>query len=152
MTPRSTRRAAEMAVIDAAITYVHEPVATSYTYGVLGRAVREYEALGLDTTSQATFSNNSTDTSSEAGASMAEHVGQLAQLCYDEILVSHRNNGVGLTVDALEQILARSHQSVSARVNELRNKGWVTDSGIRRATRSGRSAIVWRPTSQALNR
>ena len=82
---------------------------------------------------------------------MNTHVGKLAKLCFDEIGAVYRNDGVGLTVDALEQILNRSHQSVSARVNELRNKGWVTDSGIRRATRSGRSAIVWTPTVQAMN-
>jgi len=149
MTATSTRRAAEIAIIDAAYRYVD--TWNVYDRAALGRAVAEHEYLGLDTTSQPAFSNNSTDTSAEAGASMNTHVGKLARQCFDEIASVYRNDGVGMTVDALEQVLNRSHQSVSARVNELRNKGWVTDSGVRRKTRSGRPAIVWTPTVQAMN-
>jgi len=149
MTATSTRRAAEIAIIDAAYRYVD--TWNVYDRAALGRAVAEHEYLGLDTTSQPAFSNNSTDTSAEAGASMNTHVGKLARQCFDEIASVWRNDGVGMTVDALEQTLNRSHQSVSARVNELRNKGWLTDSGVRRKTRSGRPAIVWTPTVQAVN-
>ena len=49
----------------------------------------------------------------------------------------------GLTTDEIERILARSHQTVSARVKELRNDGLVVDSGSRRRTRFGRRAAVW---------
>lgn len=35
-------------------------------------------------------------------------------------------------------------QSVSARMNELSEKGYVVDSGARRKTDTGRNAIVWR--------
>jgi hypothetical protein len=150
MTATSTRRAAEVAVIDAAHAYVVDPQGPG-TYRRLLTAVEGHDALGLDTTSQPAFSNNSTDTSAEAGASMFTHVGKLARQCFDEIASVYRNDGVGMTVDALEQVLNRSHQSVSARVNELRNKGWLTDSGVRRKTRSGRPAIVWSPTEQAKN-
>jgi len=149
MTATSTRRAAEIAIIDAAYRYVD--TWNVYDRAALGRAVAEHEYLGLDTTSQPAFSNNSTDTSAEAGASMVTHVGKLARQCFDEIASVYRNDGVGMTVDALEQVLNRSHQSVSARVNELRNKGWLIDSGVRRKTRSGRPAIVWTPTVQAMN-
>jgi len=148
MTTNSTRRAAEMKVIDAAVAWHLRPV---YETGSrLRQAVLDYEALGLDATSQPAFSNNSTDTSAEAGASMVEHVGQLARQCFDEIKAVYMNDGVGLTSDQLEQILNRSHQSVSARVNELRNKGWIRPSGVKRPTRSNRPAIVWMPTVQAL--
>jgi hypothetical protein len=41
---------------------------------------------------------------------------------------------------------------VSARVNDLMKKGWIVDSGIRRKTGSGRSAIVWRPSALAMEK
>ena len=150
MTERSTRRAAEMAVIDAAHAYINHYRFSPHGDDDLAAAVRAHESLGLDDTAQPAFSHNSTDTSAAAGTSMIEHVGQLARQCFDEIAIIYRNDGVGLTVDQLEQLLNRSHQSVSARVNELRNKGWLRDSGVRRTTRSGRKAIVWMPTVQAL--
>jgi hypothetical protein len=151
MTATSTRRAAEIAIIDAAYELVDAPLYSDMNARIdrLRGRVREHEDLGLDTTSQPAFSNNSTDTSAEAGASMVTHVGKLARQCFDEIASVYRNDGVGMTVDALEQVLNRSHQSVSARVNELRNKGWLTDSGVRRKTRSGRAAIVWTVSEQA---
>jgi transposase len=49
----------------------------------------------------------------------------------------------GMTCDEIEQILDMRHQTISARVNELRNGGWIVDSGIRRPTRSNRNAVVW---------
>lgn len=148
MTTRSTLRAAEVALIDAATEYVLVSSVGSYTR--LRNAVDAREQLGLASLGQPAFSNNSTDTSAEAGSSMLGHLGKLAHECYSEIAATYHNNGVGLTVDAIEQRLVRSHQTVSARVNELRNKGWITDSGIRRKTRSGRPAIVWTPTTSAL--
>lgn len=56
----------------------------------------------------------------------------------------------GLTSDEIEADLERTHQSISARVNALKNAGWLVDSGQRRATRSGRQAIVWTPSQQAI--
>jgi hypothetical protein len=49
----------------------------------------------------------------------------------------------GRTADELIVELNRGHATVSARVNELANAGWIVDSGIRRKTRSGREAVVW---------
>ena len=150
MTARSTRRAAEQAIINAAHAYIADPQGPG-NYRRLIVAVEDHDRLGLDTTSQPAFSNNSTDTSAEAGASMNTHVGRLARQCFDEIGTVYRNGGVGLTVDQLEQVMHGKHQTISARVNELRNKGWLADTGIKRPTRSGRPAIVWTPTVQALN-
>lgn len=55
----------------------------------------------------------------------------------------------GLTCDEVEVEMERTHQSISARVNELKNGGWIEDSGERRETRSGAKAIVWTPTEAA---
>ena len=145
MTKNSTRRAAEMAVIAAAHRYVADPQGPG-TYRTLIGAVEDHDRIGLDATVQPTIGNNTTDTSAAAGASVRKSVGQLAQQCLDEIKVVTESGGYGLSVDQIEIILNRSHQSVSARVNELRDKGWVRDSGHRRRTRSGRKAIVWEPT------
>lgn len=139
-----------MMLINAAVGYTSGVGAT--TYNELVRAVQAYEALGLAEVGQPAFSNNSTDTSAEAGASMRNLTGDLSLRCYDEIFISWHHGAIGLTVDQLEIQLSRSHQSVSARVNELRDKGWVRDSGQRRKTRSGRKAIVWTPTEQAKRR
>lgn len=146
---RPTRRAAEIAIIDAAYSYVNAPIYADMIKRerTLAEAVNAHREIGLDDTHQPAFSNNSTDTSAAAGASVRGTLGKLAQQCFDEIEVVKGNGGAGLTVDQLEQLLNRSHQSVSARVNELRDKGWVRDSGFRRPTRSGRKAIVWIPTA-----
>lgn len=157
MTARSTRRAAETELIDAAIGYadtIHWPttISASPEGARFIQALADYNELGLAEVGQPAFSNNSTDTSAAAGDSIRHLTGALSTLCYDEIAAVYRNGGVGLTVDALEQHLQRPHQTVSARVNELRDRGWVVDSGIRRNTRSGRKAIVWQPSEAALRK
>lgn len=149
MTERSTRRAAEMAVLNAAVELIDAPFYADQRAreNKLRKAVRAYEQVGLDATHQPAISNNTTETSTAAGASVRGNIGKLARQCFDEIQVVCDSGSHGLTVDQLEQLLNRSHQSVSARVNELRDKGWVVDSGERRKTRSGRSAIVWKPSA-----
>lgn len=150
MSVRYTRRAAELAVINNAIGYVRGSGAT--TYNQLVYAVNALEELGMDDQARPAFSNNSTDTSNEAGASVLGDVGPLCMKIFEEIELRHKVGGVGLTVDQLEQLMGRSHQSVSARVNDLMNRNWVHDSGLRRKTRSNRPAIVWAPTTWALAR
>lgn len=49
----------------------------------------------------------------------------------------------GLTCDEVETLLNLSHQTASARIRGLRSGGWIRDSGKRRKTRRGRSAVVW---------
>ncbi len=51
------------------------------------------------------------------------------------------------TCDELMQAHDLQHQSASAAVNWLMRNGFVIDSGERRNTRTGRSAIVWRAVS-----
>lgn len=49
----------------------------------------------------------------------------------------------GATDDEIEQRTGLRHQTASARRRELVLLGEVRDSGERRATRSGRKAVVW---------
>jgi hypothetical protein len=149
MTERSTRRAAEMAIIDAAVALTANADSSDIGGGTaaddLIRAVDEYEALGLHAPDRHVTGNNNPDTSHEAGARLRDITGDCRKV-FDEIVV-----GGGLSCDQVEQKLNRTHQTISARVNQLRDWGWIVDSGHRRPTRSGRSAIVWRPTIQAIN-
>lgn len=58
----------------------------------------------------------------------------------------------GATDDQLEQLTGYSHQTVSARRNELVRDGYLEAdrTGLRRQTRQGSPAIVWQPTALAL--
>src|SRR5262245_19853296 len=49
----------------------------------------------------------------------------------------------GATNDEIERELGLIHQNASARTRTLVLKGYVRDSGVTRATRTGRQAIVW---------
>lgn len=145
MTARSRRRRAEMNLIDAAIAhckkYADEWWAATDDALDLYRAVQEYEALGLQALGPAEPGKR--DTSAAAAASLTDVSGE-ALVCFNEIVAAG-----GLTVDQLEVILRRPHQSVSARVNDLVRKGWIVESGMKRKTRSGRQAIVWVPSELA---
>ena len=154
-----------MAVIDAAIAdhkfgdYIEPPpYAEKDVYADrLYEVCIAYLELGLDKPGEAQIPNDGPETSILAGQSLSK-LGKLARQCFDEIFVvsgfglKSPFNWGGLTVDQLEQTLNRSHQSVSARVNELRNKGWIVDSGRKRPTRTGRSAIIWVPSQASRGR
>lgn len=47
------------------------------------------------------------------------------------------------TCDEIEMITGLSHQTASARVNDLKKAYRIHDSGERRKTRSNRNATVW---------
>ena len=80
------------------------------------------------------------DTSKEAAESMTPHVGRLAHQVLGYIV---RQGIRGATCDEIEEALDLRHQTASARVNELMNRGMIVDRGYRRKTRSGRRATVW---------
>ena len=60
-----------------------------------------------------------------------------------KILLWIKDSEVGATCDEVESCLRMSHQTASARIRDLRGHGRLVDSGSRRKTRTGRSAIVW---------
>lgn len=80
------------------------------------------------------------DTSKAAAESMRPHAGGLRERVFN--CVKHAGK-IGITCDALEVLLALTHQCCSARVNELRNAGRIVDSGRRTSTRSGRAAAIY---------
>jgi hypothetical protein len=160
----SRRRTAERVVIEAAQEWVHAKrdftaadVRTSelaqrvITAGhQVAAAVDRLEALGLeDPTAVRTIALPSA-TSTDAAAYMSKRVHNVVGLVFGQILSANRAGGIGLTTDAIEVRLRRSHQSVSPRVTDLRDQGWIAPSGFTRKTRYGQDAVVWWPTDAAL--
>jgi predicted ArsR family transcriptional regulator len=84
------------------------------------------------------YSRNAPETSKQAANAIEPIVARLERQAIQQL-----EEG-SLTCDELEQILRWSHQTASARINRLRHKGLIQDSGERRPTRTGRPAVVWR--------
>jgi biotin operon repressor len=80
------------------------------------------------------------DTSQDAAASMADRVGQTRQKVYESIATSLSK---GQTCDEAEEALEMTHQTVSARIKELKDTGYIVDTGDRRKTRSKQKAAVY---------
>lgn len=114
-----------------------DPTRAARTERILRRA-------GLKTK---TMPHNGTDTSIAAAESHTpENAKNLRAKVYAFIALRSVAGGIGqrgATSDEAEAVLKLSHQTCSARFNELRNAGLIVDSGDRRATRSGRKAAVY---------
>jgi hypothetical protein len=81
-----------------------------------------------------------TDTSREAAEALAPKLGRLQRLALDAI----RAHGArGLTADELADALSLDRYSIQPRTSELRRKGDIVDSGLRRLNASRKRAIVW---------
>lgn len=50
------------------------------------------------------------------------------------------------TADEVAELLGQDILSIRPRIAELKRAGKIVDSGLRRANRSGKSAVVWRVT------
>jgi hypothetical protein len=82
------------------------------------------------------------DTSVEAFASVSSAVrGKVRKQVLDYVIQAGSN---GATCDEVERALDLTHQSASARITELRKASRIYDSGLRRPTRSGRRARVYK--------
>jgi hypothetical protein len=70
------------------------------------------------------------------------------------VLLVHAAYPRGLTDFELGVLVGRQQTSAGKRRGELRDEGYIEDSGLRRAAPSGASAIVWRitPSGEALAR
>lgn len=79
------------------------------------------------------------DTSYDAAKSIAGGAEAMRVKCLEVI----RQNG-SATCDEVETQLDGRHQTISARVRELVQLGFIYDTGERRKTRSGRSARVYK--------
>lgn len=85
--------------------------------------------------------HSGSETSRDAAASIRRHLPALESRVL--VFIAGRD---GTTNDEIELALGMNGSTVRPRVVELRARGLVEDSGVRRPTRSGRPAIVWRRT------
>lgn len=80
------------------------------------------------------------DTSIAAANALAPKLGRLQRLAENAI----REAGLyGLTADELAARLDMDRYSIQPRTSELRRKGLIRDSGLRRPNATGKQAIVW---------
>jgi hypothetical protein len=80
------------------------------------------------------------DTSIAAANALAPKLGRLQRLAENAI----REAGLyGLTADELAARLGMDRWSIQPRTSELRRKGLIRDSGLRRPNATGKQAIVW---------
>lgn len=80
------------------------------------------------------------DTSTAAADALAPKLGRLQRMAETAI----REAGwLGLTADELAERLGMERWSVQPRTSELKRKGLIRDSGLRKRNASGKHAIVW---------
>ena len=84
------------------------------------------------------------DTSEAAAESVVISAKVLKAICRRHVEAAERADPPGLTCDEVEVLTGGRHQSVSARIRELVLDGSIYDTGVRRPTRSGRGANVYR--------
>ena len=87
-----------------------------------------------------TAPSNGIETSDLAAASVEPHLERLEMLVLDAIAGSKD----GLTCDDVEQETGLSHQCASARLNSMWHDNYVIRTNLKRKTRSGRFAFVYR--------
>ena len=87
-----------------------------------------------------TVPHNGTDTSKAAAQAILPKLSEVLMRIHMQII---RSGKLGMTCDEIERELKLRHQTASARVRDLAQRGVIDDSGSRRATSSGRPAIVW---------
>lgn len=80
------------------------------------------------------------DTSIAAADAFAPKLGRLQRMAETAI----RDAGLhGLTADELAKRLDLDRWSIQPRTSELKRKGLIRDSGLRRPNATGKRAIVW---------
>lgn len=82
----------------------------------------------------------SAETGREAAEAITPKCGPLQRLSLAEI----RSAGLyGRTADETAEALGMDRWSIQPRLSELRAKGLIADSGLRRTNATGRRAVVW---------
>lgn len=80
------------------------------------------------------------DTSVAAAEAVADYLPALQSLVYRTIVAAGAD---GLTADELAERVGYARWSVQPRTTELKLKGLIVDSGVRRRNSTGKQAIVW---------
>ena len=80
------------------------------------------------------------DTSVAAAVALAPMLGRLQRMALDAICDA---GWLGLTADELAARLGMDRWSIQPRTSELKHKGLIQDSGLRRPNATRKQAIVW---------
>lgn len=80
------------------------------------------------------------ETSIEAAEALAPKLGRLQSMALEAIREAGER---GLTADELAARLRLQRPSIQPRTSELRRRGLIRDSGLRRANVTGKRAIAW---------
>lgn len=80
------------------------------------------------------------DTSAQAAVALGDKLGRLQGMVQTVIVAAGLH---GLTADEAAAILQMDRYSIQPRTSELKLKGLIVDSGLRRLNRTGKMAIVW---------
>jgi hypothetical protein len=83
------------------------------------------------------------ETSVQAAQDLAPKLGRLQRVAEKAI---REAGGAGLTADELAARVGLDRWSIQPRTSELRRKGVIRDSGLRRPNGTGKKAIVWTAT------
>lgn len=97
-----------------------------------------------------TAASNRRNTSIAASKLIEPKIDSIRRQILIRLVGIHARGFVGDTDDGLEVRTGMKHQTVSAARNALFETGWIRPSGEYRETRSGRHAIVWTLTDQAV--
>ena len=107
---------------------------------LFGDPIPRTGAAGLD---PPRVRNTDPDTSAEAAESLSERsLGARCQELY-ELIANFRN---GLTTHDLVNITGYDRGNTARRITDLKQAGWIRDSGRRRRSTTGRKSIVWTAT------
>lgn len=80
------------------------------------------------------------DTGREAAEAMQSHCGRLQRMALAHIRGAAAN---GYTADELAAAMGMDRWAVQPRTSELKAKGLIVDSGMRRRNVTGKRAVVW---------
>ena len=86
------------------------------------------------------------ETSIEAAESFAPKIGRLQRIALDAV---GKRAAFGLTFDEAAEVSGFDFRSIQPRISELRRKGLVVDSGLRRRNSSGKRASLDPPSVSA---
>jgi hypothetical protein len=79
----------------------------------------------------------------ETSAAAALSVEPTAESLCGVIYAALKQTPTGLTCSDVETRFDLTHQTASARIWDLHTRGFITDSGARRPSLTGRASIVW---------
>jgi len=138
VTARSQRRAAEQAVIEE-VRFLMNAHPSAWRDTQLADKIAALDALGLADPGRARANKGAPVTAQQAAIWMNGDKSRGVAARIVRLLTQH----AWLTEEQVERMLSGKHQTISPRFTELRDNGWIVDTGYSMETSSGCQAIAW---------